>query len=615
MTVSYAWEVIACAVYLIPVAVVLVFVLLSDRRDASPAELAFWIPAAVAFDALSSLAFARAIPFDLSLVLGRIAWVVAGGALIVKRRQRLRIPRFLDLRTGSTIVASGVLSALLSLYRSRDYPLWDRDLHIPTIPLLRAQRIPFLHVFQANTVFHYHFLGDGIAAALQTFSGARLHSSLTLSLAHDLMFGLVGICVAAWLCSLSARRLWIIPSVLAVFLIGPLSLQRPAPAERTVGFSCFSFWGLSYRPHVAPAALFLVGLFTAVFAYLRHQLPQRRMRLVGFFCLASALGVTDEASAGVFACALAITWLAFPEVLAQRRIHGLIILACTAAAILVANVGLAAAVAPGGPVQAIRVVAWRLPGLGGEFLPLFTAAGLRALAFDMAPLAALQLAVFGWAWRSGFARARVLATFLVIHGLLGAIALFVLDINGHPSESHRFVTGGQVLLAVAGLTVLATTRVGDWQRGLVWASFFLAATSAFFWAQNGVGGDVELSSRRLDCRQATGARLFDDPRPAYVPRAVWFTIAGCRPLFTPGTDSSWQTLQTSGPALGRAAFETLDRTFVSPTGGLDVACPPGFSDPACHAAQTRGACRPAGDEFVICRLSPSERRDVLNMPW
>jgi hypothetical protein len=606
MDTPYWVEVAASVVYLLPV---LVAVLALVARGRPPRELALWIPGVVAVDSLSCLLGARLVPFDLSLIASRVAWLGAAAFVVWSARRRWRPSPEWTLKTVLVVLTAGMISVALSASLSRDYPLWDRDLHIPSVPLLRAQRIPFGHVFQAHTVFHYHFLGDAIAAALQTFSGARLHAALTLSLAHDLVFGLIGSCVAAWLCSLAPRKLWIVPAVLAVFLIGPLSLLRPAPEPQYVGFSGFSFWGLSYRPHVAPSALFLIGLLACVVQRATDRPTHPRLNSLALVACTWALGITDEASVGTFSLALGATWLFFPEVLSPSRLRGLALLGSMAAGIVATNVALAASIAPGGPVQTIRVTAFRLPGWGGEILPLFSPAGLRHALLDFAPLAALFAAIAGWAIPQRHRPHTALLTLLALHVLFSSLALFVLNVNHGASESHRFITASQVILSVVGLLVLAQTTAGQWPRGLILAAFFASAASSFYWAMNSLGPNAEQSSRRLDCRRATGAHLLDRAAPAYVP-AGWFTIAGCRPLFTPGT-SGWQTLQTSGPAAGRAAFERLDKEFVSASEPLPVACLLGTTDPVCAFATGKQDCRSAGTEFRMCALTAPQRQEVL----
>ena len=53
--------------------------------------------------------------------------------------------------------------------------------------------MPFASPFEPGVAFHYHFSGDVLASMLQVFPSTCINASLALSLAHDVMFALIGL--------------------------------------------------------------------------------------------------------------------------------------------------------------------------------------------------------------------------------------------------------------------------------------------------------------------------------------------------------------------------------------------------------------------------------------
>ena len=253
-------QAVAIAVYLVPIAVVLT---LSARRDRSLAWMAAAIPAVVAADLLGTMLLCWLLRLELAAgVLAFSGWPAArssttGATAAPASGWRGRRPSI-----GASWPASPprpwsaiVLSAILS----RPYALWDRELHIPLVAALRGQRLPFQNSYDPGIALHYHFSGDVLAAMLQTYSFDVLNASLALSLAHDVMFGLIGVTLAASLMSSGRRPLHVVVlSVAAVLLAGPCVL-RFGVGEPYLGYSYYALYVWGFRPHQHIAMLMFTG--------------------------------------------------------------------------------------------------------------------------------------------------------------------------------------------------------------------------------------------------------------------------------------------------------------------------------------------------------------------
>ena len=71
-------------------------------------------------------------------------------------------------RPAATLAA--VTVAFLSTL-SYGYVIWDREAHIPLVSSLRTQSFPFDWALVPVAPLKYHYLGDAIAAMLQSLSG------------------------------------------------------------------------------------------------------------------------------------------------------------------------------------------------------------------------------------------------------------------------------------------------------------------------------------------------------------------------------------------------------------------------------------------------------------
>ena len=186
-------QAVAVAVYLVPIAVVLA---LSARRDRSLAWMAAAIPAVVAADLLGTMLLCWVLRLELAAGVSRVLWL-AGGALWYDRRHRrrglrLERPAALDRRAVAGVAAAALVAIVLSadpVAPVRD--LGSRAAH----PLGRGPARPAAAVperYDPGIALHYHFSGDVAGVDAADYSFDVLNASLALSLAHDVMFALIG---------------------------------------------------------------------------------------------------------------------------------------------------------------------------------------------------------------------------------------------------------------------------------------------------------------------------------------------------------------------------------------------------------------------------------------
>ena len=625
MTIGAPTEVVTSLVYLLPVIVAGAWWL---HRRTSLAELAVWIPTAVALDVLVALVLSWAMPLDGALIVTRILWVAAGIWLL--RRNHWRLPRPPETVTRghvAIIVATALASFLLSASISRPGSIWDRQFHVPLVAMLRGQRLPFLTVFQSNTVLHFHFAGDVISAALQTFSLGRIHASLALALTHDLMFVLVGVSLAAWLTALAGRAAWIVPGVLAVFLSGPMALQRVGLGPVVAGYSYLNLLCMSYRPAISPTILLLVGAFAAIVLRVGRSRTSDLPLVLALLACMAVLGISDEPSAALLGVGMAALWIARPGALHPNRTLGFLLLVAGAAAIILPNLLFQAALVPGGPVQKLTLVPVPLarvrrgpPGPVHQEGALCPRHRSGAVPDDSRRLLRRR------AWHDSRQRTRVdvgngvLALVLTAILVAATLALTTIDVNGMPLENHRFVTVCEVVFPVAALVLLTRLPPARWERILLIGALLIPAISTWYWSEYGVGSPDDWFTNRVDCRAATGAGLFDKPRPTYIPKNSLYEFAGCRAVFVPGgaNTNNWAGVLLNGYAAGgKGAFQMLNDTFVRPNENLRAACPvhPTEPDALCTYVESKGRCKASGARFRVCEVSPADRAALATQAW
>ncbi len=154
------------------------------------------------------------------------------------------------------------------MYISRTYAIFDRAWHIPLVTSIRAQKIPFVNVFDPATVLHYHYSGDVYAALVQTLSGGIVSSSLALSIAHDLVFAETAASLVLLFVHLGVARVTALVASFGVLTCGPVTLLLAGANRPLSGYSIVSVFQISYRPHSrCLAALLIVGVFGAMLSF------------------------------------------------------------------------------------------------------------------------------------------------------------------------------------------------------------------------------------------------------------------------------------------------------------------------------------------------------------
>jgi hypothetical protein len=608
---------LASTLYLLPIAVL---VAARWSRERPIEDLAALIPVGVAVDLLTLLLLTRVVRLDVAIVASRLVWAAAGAVWWALRRRRRgdRQPSpGLPARDAIVLAVAALLTFTLSAWLSRRYAIWDRQWHIPLVTSLRGQSIPFVNVSEPAAPLHYHVTGDVLAATLQALSGARLHASLALSLAHDILFALAGVAVAALLARRGRGRGWAVLaaiSPLVVLLAGP-----PPVSDMATGLAVFNNYQMSYRPHTALAMLLIVGIVATALPLLRPPAgPSRPFRLGSLLVLLAALVATDEPSVAIIAPALAL-------VLVRRRgapplpLPRAAVLGSLAAIVLLALLVLPSTLAPGtGP--SARLVVPRVPSFFVPSLPLASPRGLLRLTVDLAPMLAILLLLAALAVRT---RRSDVAALLGLDGAvlaLGILLLTCVQAGESPGESHRFMTLPQVLLPLSLLLAIEAAPVA--MRVLIALALIFPATFTAAWdarmesailVPDFLPDSFARGIHAVDCRRATGARLFERAQATYAPKDEWYMWTGCRPVLAPSEKPPPEYLVNSKrPIFGAAALDAFEQRFL-PQPGLElrVACPTGpQSDAVCRFALARGRCEAAGTRWQWCALGSPERGDL-----
>lgn len=627
---------VAALLYLVPV---VALPALRSRRGRALWEIALDIPLAVAIDLLVIMALARLVPLQAAVLISRPAWALAAaGVLVVRRRRQVPLPEWpvaLGRREILLAVIAALLAVGLSLLLSRPYHIWDRGWHTPLVSAIRGQRIPFMNVYEPHGGLYYHFSGNVLAAELQTLSFAVINATLALSLAHDIVFGLLGV-VIAWL-----LRAWGVRSItaavagaMAVLLSGPPALLLGGTNRPVGGYSYLSFLVTSFRPHVSLGALLAVGVSGAALARLRSPgapLPLRSTAPVLLGCTA-LLALTDETSIGLLGLSLGVTWLVYPDIVHPKRATGIFVFVGLALALVLPNLAFAGALSPGAHSLPLTIVPWRSPGYHNPPLPLSNPFGRAMLFLDLLPIGAVVLGGALYLFR---ARGRGFGASFVFFSVLAAISAFGLtrvDVDGASDESHRFVVIASLLAPLVGFYWLAPwppfearpRRAAALAPALVIGVAALSAASTIEWIP-GVAERVGHTNRNffttlelhaIDCRAEAGADLSSRPVPTYIARPIWYMYAGCEPIFAPAVPvaSHW-TLKIGLPKEGYEALRELHDEMVAPEEGLRVVCPTNrawaAADPVCAYVTGRSACRATGSRIVECELSGPERAELL----
>jgi hypothetical protein len=618
---------LAVALYLIPVVVTQ---LARARRDRAPWEIALDIPAAVAVDLLVVLVLAKVVRLEVAAFASRPLWAAAG-VWWMRRRARdagdgPRWPEALNRGAVLAVALPMLLAFGLSYALSRPYVIWDREFHIPVDAALRGQGLPFVSAFEPGRIFHYHFTGDVLASMFQVFSAAVLHSSLALSLAHDVVFTLIAATFALLMMSfgMGAAR-WTLLGVAAVLLGGPC-LLRFGVGEAYLGYSYYALYCWAYRPQFHIAMLMFVGVggVLVVRGFLLRGLDDGWKAIGPLLACMAVLPITDESSAGVLGLALGAAWLVEPRLLGPDRKRSAALLGVMAVAFIGFNLLFDATLAPGNPVSKMMLVAPRAPGVQQPPIPLTKWNAWLSLIADTLPIWTVLpgLAVVSLRGPVGDRRGRAFLAFVVTLFVVSLCGLTMVEINS-PPESHRFLTAAIFTTPLVALLLMRRLATGSVPQLLALAGFGLGVFSTLLWASHYANGHATPEKwfrqrapyhlHETNCRETANARLGDRPRPVYIETSVFYSYVGCRPSFVAGqTADKWAVRLR--PTMGLAGLAMIDREMVPAGQPLDAICPAGRTgdlDPVCTYAVTHGACTPEGAAFVRCPLGEADRRALL----
>jgi hypothetical protein len=623
----------AALVYLVPVGVVFA---LRARDDRSLWEVASDIPLAVAADLWLVLLLSRFMVLDAAAIASRAAWlaIAVGGALWRRRRGGAFVwPQALDWRIAGQTAVLALLALASSLTLSRPCAIWDRDWHIPLVASLGGQRFPFDNVYDVNVMLTYHFTGDVLAGMLRAFSGNAFHASLALSLAHDLVFALIGAQIGLLVGGTGLRRLSLAVLVeAATLLAGPITLLRDPTRKLESGYSMVNFLSLSFRPHSSLAYLLVLGVVTTVLGRLhgpREPASARRL-WPALAASVAVLALTDEASLVLVGVGLGALWLLDGQAFGGNRRAGMLVLVALGAIVIVTLLLFVGALGPGAPGHALGLVAPRAPGFLAPPVP-FAAGGWRLVIEDLGPILLVGLGGVVLCHRAS--RELRLSVLFYLAILVAAVFAFCCTEAEHSSvESHRWATAPFVMapiLAAGWLGGAARARgwavLGGWAALLIYVGSSIGVASTVEWLGSGMAERVchrdqmfsGFASDRfydVDCRQAAGTRLHERPRVTYLEPDGAYLYAGCRPTFLSGDPRQRHKIKSTRPQFGRAAIDDIDRTMLPRTAPLTVACLTGSrtADVVCARARAQAPCEPAGAAFEDCVLTGAARADLLN---
>lgn len=641
-----AYVALAVTLYLLPAVVWVSW--LGRRSPAPPFTRVLDVATAIGVDALLVLTLARFMP------LAKAAWVSRGAYALFGVYALARTRTFPRPRAGLVVLSLGMTAAVWHLFQRLSYDLiiWDRDWHLPLASLLRAERVPFDNVFLPRDTLRYHFLGDVLAAVVQTLSLGHINSSLALSVVHDLFLALtagllasaLGASLRAW--GLGERSLTprsgaaLVAAGLAalpVTLASPLNLlqvpwgdlYRVMDSGKLCGRTYLPFPSIGYRPHVVVATFFLVAVFLALMARNR---PETRHTGEGrttaaLLSAAGALALTDEASMATLLAALGATWLIVPGALHPKRWKGLVILAAFALALPWVSTFFGASLSPGGAAQYTEVVPARHlelfdPPVKYDEDPV---AFKDILLVDYFPYYAVSAAMFFLAlWKR---RRDVVAAF-VFYAVLSFVSCALalkLEVNKAPSEGHRFLTAALVLSpAVAAYGLCAVP--GAWLvRALCAAALVATGLSGHVWLRAferhrfdhpGEPREREWAGETnpmtQDCRAWVADATRRAPELVYIGASVRYIYAGCVPVRMAGHPSVWN-ITVQGATSSAEEAEQFDRVLTEdPPRAVICSSTETVYDYPCSWARNHLRCEPIpGGRLVRCPLPPSEVEGLL----
>ena len=627
----------ALLLVLVPVVVV---ALVRARRERPIWALALDLPLAVAVDLLVVLTLTRFMRLEVATFVSRGLWLAAGGYAVARFRRegKLARPEGLGRREIKTASLGALLGLVISGMGSWPYSIWDRKWHTPLTSSLRGQMLPFDNVFVKGEALHYHFTGDVYAAMVQSLSFGVLHSSLALSISHDVLFLLIGASVVLFFDGLAGKRGAIagLAITFGALLAGPFTMGRHPRAFAIDGYSILNYLSMSFRPHDALAGLFYVGIVGSVLARVWRRAtegatpPKVADTAPALILAVAGLAISDEASLGLLGLSLGLTWLAFPDVVHPRRVPGMLIFVALLFALVAPNLAFAASLSPGAQHHAVKLVPWRSPGCYTPVLPLTTAEGRRMLLFDMGPTALAWLGgAIAFAGRRRPRTAPILAL-LTVFVAVSVFALTRVDVNGEALESHRFATSMLFLTPLLAASLLLRSPDEEppaegsrARRALSLAPIVLVILGASLGAASTISWIAGVLPRRghrhthfftqenlflLDCKDL-GGTLFAPARPTYISKSIWYAYAGCQPTFSPAKRENPWAITIGNPYFDKPALKVLHRA-VSADEPLPVICPrtpASPPDPVCQWARAHAPCEDLGTRLTRCTLDAKQR--------
>jgi len=624
---------LASAIYLLPI---VSFTALRCRKGSSLWQLATDVPLAVALDLLGVMLLARFMTLGWASLVSRGLWILGLATFAVlraKKRDFPARPRELDRKLVVGVLFQSAVALLCSQTISRRTDIWDRDWHVPLTASLRGQRLPFGNVYEPRVELAYHYAGDLLASMLQTFSGAAMHASLALSLAHDLMFVLLAVAVAFTLAAVGIRRVAVQFSVLAAIVFAGPMIFAQTPREAGGGGYAFvgSLISLSFRPHVSLAYVLIVGFSAALLAGVHRSTVDVRNRVYPtLLATSAALVLTDETTLVLLGLWIGVVWLFDPQSLADTRLRGALRLVALLAAIgatislFGGSLGLHAKRYP------MWLVAPRAPSYGHTPVPLTETLGRSWLAQDLFSIFGVFLAAVGIALTTRRRETRVVAVSFLAIVIAATLGFTCLDFNHTIIENHRFVTLPYMFAPFLGAFMLAEPKLlraprreAGFAALLIYVSCGLAAASTIDWFWGGSGYQLlgtQYIGRHLryslNCRELTGAKLFERTTPVYTEDRGSYLWAGCHPTFVAGPKGAidGHYIKTGAIASGPAALQELFQNAIEPDAPLSVAClAEGRHDAICNVARSEGvgACTSSGSEFTRCTVPSSQRERLL----
>lgn len=625
---------LAVCLYLAPLVVALP--VLNARWPGRGLARALDVALVLTVDAYVTLLVARVAPLGVAAWITRGLWLALGVAIVARRRVSpaalIGAVRGVDRDAALEFATLAFAAVALVSTLSYGYVIWDRAFHIPLVSSLRTQTMPFEWVLAPLAPLRYHYLGDSIAAVLQSLSGDVISAGLALTLAHDLFLALAPVTLYATLRSMGARAGagWLGALSLCVLLAGPFSFLRDDahhPFTTTgslslCGNSYLCFLTLSYRPANAPGAYFMVALVSVLASRLAasSRAAQRDDLTAALLvsCVASLI-MLDEASVGLLGLALGAAWIVHPDVIASTRLRGFATLLALAATLVVIAVVFRSPLAErggGGPVHRVAIVPARLLGIYGQRAYAITEpTGKREAFFDAFPCLSVAALSLWFALRLRSRAVASLGAFMSVLTAIGLFGLFKIDVNGDPSEAQRFVMAPVLLAPAIGaaVLVLAAGRATV-SRAVLLAAIGLPCLSTLLWYKSFV---IETAAQQrefgdmfsLDCRVAAGPIQRGHPRLRYASAAAIWRYAPCQPSFLPGRRSTGWDLSLLS-AFGAEAIDSIRRS--DPGEPItSVVCAREDGDEVCEWAREHARCSPIGVGLRECRLDAAQRAALL----